>query len=158
MIYPNSAVGAGLVSARFGESPTVLWVPTRGTPTMAMMKTNPFGYNRPEMGKVLDEFLIDVRTSFFYSMAQISAQFCGIFHSLFTIWMDVLVLQVRCLSLLHAPYHTWAEPRYSKRDSTVHSVVIDSILQAFTSFPALWYRTSPEFVGLHHQPFKDFAR
>jgi hypothetical protein len=33
MTSPNLAVGAGLVSARFGESPTVFWVPTRGTPT-----------------------------------------------------------------------------------------------------------------------------
>ena len=37
MISPNPAVGAGLVSARFGESPTVFRVPSRGTPTMAMM-------------------------------------------------------------------------------------------------------------------------
>jgi len=34
---PYPAVGAGLVSARFDELPTVFWVPTRGTPTMAMM-------------------------------------------------------------------------------------------------------------------------
>ncbi len=36
-ISPNPIVGAGLVSARFGESISVVRAPTRGAPTMEII-------------------------------------------------------------------------------------------------------------------------